>query len=41
MWLPRKGSKRWVEDDDLEAMYKIFDSTDGITIWCEGPLSEE
>ena len=37
-----KGSKRWVEDDDdLEAMYEIFDSTDEITIWCEGRLSEE
>ena len=37
-----KGSKRWVEDDDdLEAMYEIFDSTDEITIWCEGQLSEE
>ena len=36
-----KGSKRWVEDDDLEAMYEIFDSTDEIIIWCEGRLSEE
>ena len=37
-----KGSKCWVEDDDdLEAMYEIFDSADEITIWCEGRLSEE
>ena len=37
-----KGSKRWVEDDDdLEAMYETFDSTDEITIRCEGRLSEE
>ena len=34
MWLPRKRSKHWVEDDDdLEAMYEIFDSTDEITIY--------
>ena len=37
-----KGSKCWVEDDDyLEAMYETFDSTDEITIWCEGRPSEE
>ena len=37
------GSKCWVEDDDdLEAMYQKFDSTDEITIvWCEDQLPEE
>ena len=37
-----KGSKCWTEnDDDLEAMYKTFNSCDEITIWCEGRPSEE
>ena len=35
-----KGSKRWIENDqDLEAMYKLFTSGDEITIWCEGRRS--
>ena len=34
--------KRWTEDNiDLEAMYKTFSDKTGITIWCEGPSSEE
>ena len=34
-----KGSKRWIENDqDLEAMYKLFTANDEITIWCEGKL---
>ena len=32
-----KTSKRWIENDqDLETMYKAFNSGDEITIWCEG-----
>ena len=32
-----KGSKRWIKNDqDLEAMYKLFTSGDEITIWFEG-----
>ena len=38
----RTNAKRWIEDDkDLEAMYKTFSDKADITIWCEGPSSEE
>lgn len=38
----RTNAKRWIEDDkDLEAMYKTFSDKAEITLWCEGPSSEE
>ena len=38
----RTNAKRWVEDDkDLDAMYKSFKDSSEITLWCEGPTSEE
>lgn len=31
-----KSSKRWIEDNrDLEAMYKVAEVCDEITIWCD------
>lgn len=37
-----KSSKRWIENDqDLEAMYKLFDPGDEITVWCVGWLPEQ
>ena len=36
------NAKRWIDDDkDLEAMYKTFSENVEITLWCEGPPSEE
>ena len=37
-----RGAKRWIENNqDLDAMYKTFCSTDEITLWCEGTLTEK
>ena len=36
-YLEKRNGKRWIENDkDLEAMYKVFDENDEITLWCEG-----
>ena len=38
----RTNAKRWIENDkDLDAMYKTFKDNREITLWCEGPTSEE
>ena len=38
----RTNAKCWIEDNkDLEAMYKTFSDKAEITLWCEGPSSEE
>jgi len=37
----RATGKRWIDDKDLDAMYKGFNVNDEITVWCEGKPSSD